>query len=68
LAITVTQRDIHVAGDINHDKAIWSGLSWAVVEVPAERLAPGEPVTIRFESREPAPVKLTAELHLVSYT
>ena len=46
-----------VAIDLNYDKAIWSGLSWAVGEIPAERLSAG-PVLIRACSLEVQPVQL----------
>ena len=66
LKITATQNGQPVTVDVNYDKAIWSGLSWAVGEVPAERFDAGAPVTIRCESREPLAVKLEAVLYLAS--
>jgi len=53
---------------INYDKAIWSGLSWAVGEAPiGEKLKPGLPVTIRCASTEPERVLLSGEVYRVIY-
>ena len=66
LTITVTQNGQPVPVDINYDKAIWSGLSWAVGEVPAARLSPDAPVTIHGASHEPAPITLSLQLYTVT--
>jgi len=36
-----------------YDLQIWSGLSWAVAEVPARELTPDRPVSISYEIRDP---------------
>jgi len=51
----------------NYDKAIWSGLSWAVGEINHKDLADRLPVVIRCTSHEDHPVDLSVELYAVSY-
>jgi hypothetical protein len=53
---------------VNYDKAIWSGLSWAVGEVDARDLRPGAPVTVRCETREAGEVTLSGEAFAVRYS
>ncbi|MCL5996676.1 MAG: hypothetical protein M1546_11570 [Chloroflexi bacterium] len=67
LTITVEQDGRTIPVDINYDKAIWSGLSWAVAEVPVQRLTPGQPVRIRCRTWELLPLTLTGELYHVQY-
>jgi hypothetical protein len=52
---------------INYDKIVWSGLSWAVGEIKAKDLSPGEPLTLTFRSTEKDPITLTGSLYLVNY-
>jgi hypothetical protein len=52
---------------IEYDKAIWSGLSWAVGEVWHRDLKPGVPINIRCFSLEKKPVKIKVELYVVNY-
>ena len=49
------------------DKAIWSGLSWAVGEVRRGDLDAGRPVRIRATSRATEPVELQLECYAVTY-
>ena len=37
----------------NYDRQIWSGLSWAVADIPARELAPGLPVRITYTVSDP---------------
>jgi hypothetical protein len=67
LILRVEQDGRQVTVDIHYDKAIWSGLSWAVGEIPTGRLQPGRPVTIRCETREKADVSLSGEVYLARY-
>ncbi|HWX22204.1 MAG TPA: hypothetical protein VN578_20065 [Candidatus Binatia bacterium] len=50
-----------------YDKAIWSGLSWGVGEVPHHELDAGLPITIRCTSSEKQPVELRLEFYAVKY-
>ena len=65
--IQVTQAGRALPVQINYDKAIWSGLSWAVGEVRHADLSPGAPLTIRCESKETRPVDLKVALYSVMY-
>lgn len=49
--------------EINYDKAIWSGLSWAVGEVDCATLKPGVPLTLHCESKDPRPLTLKAAVY-----
>jgi hypothetical protein len=53
--------------EINYDKVIWSGLSWAVGEIHHADLRPGDPLTIRCSSAEKDPVTLECQLYRVEY-
>ena len=57
LTISASRDGQPVALDINYDKAIWSGLSWAVAEIPATRVSAG-PLMIEACSHEAQPVQL----------
>jgi len=60
LQATQDGRDIPVR--VQYDKAIWSGLSWAVGEVDGAGLDPSRPLTIRCSTAEPRAVTLSGEL------
>jgi len=53
--------------EIDYDKVIWSGLSWAVGEIPHRALRPGVPVTIECSSAEESPVHLEGHVYQVEY-
>jgi hypothetical protein len=48
---------------IAYDKAIWSGLSWAVGEVDCSVLKPWHPLTVTLESRDARPLTLTGAIY-----
>ena len=50
-----------------YDKALWSGLSWAVGEIRHEDLDAGRPITIRCTSLANKPVELELECYAVNY-
>jgi hypothetical protein len=50
-----------------YDKAIWSGLSWAVGEVRHQDLDAGRQVTVRCTSLEKQPVELEMQCYAVNY-
>ena len=64
LTISATQDGVAVPVEVAYDKAIWSGLSWAVGEIAVERLRPGV-VTVRVASAEVQPVTITLECYVV---
>ena len=53
--------------EIQYDKAIWSGLSWAVGEIECASAPPGAELTIRCSTQEAAQVCLSGEVHHVQY-
>ncbi|HTI07224.1 MAG TPA: hypothetical protein VL832_01675 [Puia sp.] len=52
---------------LEYDKMIWSGLSWAVVEIRPASLNPHLPVTINCSSAETEPFQLKAEVYALTY-
>lgn len=67
LSITAAQNERPVPVQIEYDRMIWSGLSWAVGEVRATDLSPDVPVRIRVGSREKPPTRITVEAYAVRY-
>ncbi len=67
LQIQVSQANRALPLEINYDKAIWSGLSWAVAEVKMRHLKHGAPVDVRCLSLEERPVELSVEVYAVNY-
>jgi len=51
-----------------YDRQIWSGLSWAVAEVPAGELTPDRPVSISYEVRDPKGAAGTISLSAFAVT
>ncbi len=50
---------------IEYDKTIWSGLSWAVGEIAAGVFMPDVPIQIRMQSAEAMPMLLTGQIYQV---
>lgn len=67
LRIEASQGGQPVPVEIRYDKAIWSGLSWAVGEIGCEVLPAGGELTIRCSTEETARVILSGEVHQVEY-
>jgi hypothetical protein len=65
--LSATQVGKPIPVQINYDKAIWSGLSWAVGEITQRNLRPGQPVSIECSSGEKDAVGLTATVYEVEY-
>ena len=53
--------------EINYDKVIWSGLSWAVAEIKQGDIRGGQPVTVQCSSAEGDEVRLEGKVFNVSY-
>jgi hypothetical protein len=53
--------------EINYDKVIWSGLSWAVGEIKLGELKAAAPITVQCVSREDNPVVLEDRIYAVDY-
>ncbi len=54
-------RDVPV--EIAYDKAIWSGLSWAVGEIDCPSLKADTPLSLHCESKDPRPLSLTVAVY-----
>jgi hypothetical protein len=67
LALQATQGGKSIPIEINYDKLIWSGLSWAVGEIRHDAMRAGDPITIRCSSTEKSPVTLDCKLFAVQY-
>ncbi|MGA9355446.1 MAG: hypothetical protein WBV46_17270 [Terriglobales bacterium] len=65
--ISASQNGTPLPVEINYDKVIWSGLSWAVGEVRQSALKPGSPVEIDCSSAEESPVQLEGQILAVEY-
>jgi len=65
--IRVWQNRQPVPIEINYDKVIWSGLSWAVGEIKHSDLKPGRPVTVQCSSTENDSVILTGKVYVIEY-
>ena len=66
-ALSAEQNGNPVPVAISYDKIVWSGMSWAVGEIDASKLAPAGPLIIRFHSSEKDPITLGGQLYLVEY-
>jgi hypothetical protein len=66
-ALSATQSGRTIPIQIDYDKIIWSGLSWAVGEIDARDLTPGVPLKIHFHSSEKDPITLKGTAYQVEY-
>jgi hypothetical protein len=67
LTIRAAQGGRPLPARAQYGKAIWSGLSWASVEVEAKHLRPREPVTLQGSSAERDSVELNLECYAIRY-
>lgn len=65
LILRAEQEGRAVPVETAYDKAIWSGLSWAVGEVDCAVLKPGAPLVVALESRDARPLTLTGVIYEV---
>jgi hypothetical protein len=65
LSIRATQSALPLHVKINYNKAIWSGLSWAVGEVTVQDV--DNWIELECATTEPQAISLTAELYRVEY-
>ena len=66
LRIEVRQGARTIPVHVNHDLAIWSGLSWAVGEISLSEVGTTGLLSIACSTTEPAPVQLAAEVYSIS--
>jgi hypothetical protein len=67
LKLSAIQAGHQIPIEINYDKLIWSGLSWAAGEIRQSALRPGQPVTLQLSSTEKDPVTLEGKVYVVEY-
>ncbi len=67
LVLNAWQNGQPVSIEINYDKAIWSGLSWAAGEIKRSALVPGQPVRIECLSTEKDSVVMDGHVFVVEY-
>jgi len=67
LTLRATQGGKDVPIEINYNKVIWSGLSWAVGEIRHSSMLSGQPIAIRLASAEKDAVTVEGHLYVVSY-
>jgi hypothetical protein len=67
LGLKATQGGREIPIEINYDKMIWSGLSWAVGEIRRSTLNAGQPLTIRCSSAEKDSIVLEGQVYVVNY-
>jgi hypothetical protein len=65
--LSASQAGKPVRVEVNYDKVIWSGLSWAVGEIRHSTLKPGVPVVIECSSAESDAVVLEGKAFEVVY-
>jgi hypothetical protein len=67
LRITAEQDGRGIPVQMQYDRAIWSGLSWAVVEIKARDLTAGRPFILHCASGEKKEHRLEARAYTVRY-
>ena len=67
LCIEARQSGVDVPVHVQHDKVIWSGLSWAVGEISRSQLTGNQPLEIVCRSAETRPLELSASVYTVRY-
>jgi hypothetical protein len=66
-ALSATQAGRPIPIQIDYDKIVWSGLSWALGEIDARDVTPGVPLRIHFHSSEKDPITLKGRAYQVEY-
>jgi hypothetical protein len=66
-ALSATQAGRAIPIQIDYDKIVWSGLSWAAGEIDARDVTPGIPLKIHFHSAEKDPIALKGAAYQVDY-
>ena len=67
LKIWAEQGGNRVTVEMDYDRYLWSGLSWASGEIRGESLKRGQPITIHCSTVEEGPVSLKGDLYVVEY-
>jgi hypothetical protein len=67
LTIEATQNQKPLTLELEYDKAIWSGLSWACAEMKPGTFVAGVPVDISFQAVSKEDLNISAQASCVSY-
>ena len=67
IKISVMQDSKDIPLNIEYDKVIWSGLSWAVAEVSQHNFDAAKPLQIKCSTGDKDELKLTSNIYAVSY-
>ncbi len=67
LGINVTQNDKALPRNVEYNKMIWSGLSWAAVEIDKKDIDFSKPLHVQCYSNEVDELKLKADVYAVRY-
>lgn len=67
LKITATQNGVNMTVQVAYDKAIWSGLSWAVGEIDVSDLDPAHKLNLRCTTSDQTAISLRAQVYCVDY-
>jgi hypothetical protein len=69
LSIYAVQDGKEIPLEINYDKQIWSGLSWAVAEIKSENLRIDKPVIVKYTVNDPQnrDFKIEGRIYEVAY-
>ncbi|MBN1479709.1 hypothetical protein EH223_17510 [candidate division KSB1 bacterium] len=67
LIIRAEQNGAGVPVQINYDKTIWSGLSWAVGEMHAENIDPHAKLRVHCYSKEPTDITMECRIYSIQY-
>jgi hypothetical protein len=67
LTLHASQGDKDLPLEINYNRLIWSGLSWAAGEIRHGSFDPHKPITVRCSSAEKEPMILEAKVYVVEY-
>ena len=65
--LRATQNGRDLAIRQNYDRVIWSGLSWAVGEIPHAEMRAGEPLHLTLQSTDKDSASVSGKLYLVRY-
>ena len=65
--LTATQNGKQIPVEIDYDRVIWSGLSWAVGEIRSGSIKAGIPLAIEAHSSEEGAVQLECQVTAVEY-
>lgn len=67
IKLRVTQHGKELPIEINWDKKLWSGISWATGEIEGKNIDRNKPLIITYELKDPKQIVLEGNLYKVDY-